>query len=335
LVARAYDRLLERLDDYRAILTGRLDANVLLDDDVLAPMALATADPSSGPAEAAIEAELAALAAELGRQPEVAELDGTTTRVAAADRFRHDAVIARNTLHRYAETGQGPALARLLVRPGGLLLAVERETLTPLAMLTATLLDRGYAGLDPARRQASSPMLSGPQWADAFAAGGWNDVRSRPVGTSHSVLLRAVQPGAGLDPTALRRHAVEQLPAPMVPESIDVLPWLPLTANGKVDRAALVRLGEPSTVADNAPQGELEVTVAELWGELLERPRVGRDQNFFEAGGDSLLATRFVELAKQRLGVTLPLRKFFADPTVAAVARTLAEESIAVEEGVL
>ncbi|MFJ7243059.1 amino acid adenylation domain-containing protein [Kitasatospora sp. NPDC098652] len=391
LVARAHARLLERLDDYRRILAGRLDPAVLLDDEVLSPVRLADADPGTAAALTAIAEDLTALAERLGRPVEIAELDGGGGRFAArllhlldpglvrytlldaapalldlagrrldalphptechpfpgsripeALRHRFDVVLADNVLHRHPDPARGPALAALLLRPGGALTAVERTELTPVALLTAALLDRGYTGFDRERRLAGSPMLTGGRWAELLARAGLRDPGHRPVGDTFTQLLRARRPedAADLDLAALRTHLTAWLPAHMVPEQIEVLPWLPLGANGKVDRKALVSLAAATDPEDpdEEPQGELEAEVALIWAELLGRTGIGRKRSFFAMGGDSLLATRFIERVKQRYGVELPLRRIFSGPSLERVTAALAEERAALdamEEGTL
>ncbi|MFC5769745.1 non-ribosomal peptide synthetase, partial [Thauera sinica] len=93
---------------------------------------------------------------------------------------------------------------------------------------------------------------------------------------------------------ALRTHAGDGLPSYMVPSAFVRLARLPLTPNGKLDRAAL-----PAPEGDafvrrgyEAPQGEVEQTLARLWSELLGVAQVGRHDNFFELGGHSLLAVQ-------------------------------------------
>ncbi len=255
-------------------------------------------------------------------------------------RHRFDVVLAANALHRYREAAHGPALAALLARPGGLLLGLERVELTPVALLTAALLDRGYVDFDRERRHAGSPMLTGPRWAELLASAGLHEVSHRPAGSSLTDLLRARRPATAvdLDPIELREHLVTRLPAHMVPERIEVLPWLPLSANGKVDRSAVAGAAASVEAEDEPPQGELEQAVAELWTELLGVPVVGRRRSFFVLGGDSLLATRFIEQAKRRFAVELPLRRMFSEPSLAQVAAALAGELAAVgelEEGAL
>ncbi|RAS71104.1 amino acid adenylation domain-containing protein [Lentzea atacamensis] len=123
----------------------------------------------------------------------------------------------------------------------------------------------------------------------------------------------------------------ERLPAHMIPDHVELLDEIPLSANGKVDRQAVAALVTPRTESA-APQGELETEIAALWADLLGLDEIGRTQNFFTLGGDSLKATRFVEVLRGKHGPIVSLRSFFAAPTVAAVAEALDAD---VEEGVL
>ncbi|WP_460129090.1 amino acid adenylation domain-containing protein [Pseudomonas sp. H1_D05] len=159
-------------------------------------------------------------------------------------------------------------------------------------------------------------------------------------GINEAVLLaREDQPGqprlvayfteqAGAEPLAvgeLREHLLTQLPDYMVPAAFVRLEALPLTANGKVDRKALPKpdLAALPTREYEAPQGELETALAQIWSEVLQVGQIGRHDHFFELGGHSLLAMRMVSLIRQRLGVELALSDLFADAQLSAIAAVL------------
>jgi arthrofactin-type cyclic lipopeptide synthetase C len=125
----------------------------------------------------------------------------------------------------------------------------------------------------------------------------------------------------------LRAHLLTQLPDYMVPVAFVRLDALPLTANGKVDRKALPKPERAAlfTREYEAPHNELESALAQIWAQVLQVERVGRQDHFFELGGHSLLAMRMVSQVRQRLGVELALGDLFANAELAAVAEAVAQ----------
>ncbi|MFC4149886.1 amino acid adenylation domain-containing protein [Micromonospora mangrovi] len=128
----------------------------------------------------------------------------------------------------------------------------------------------------------------------------------------------------GADPDALRAACADRLPGHLVPAAFVALPALPLTPNGKVDRRALPA-PDPSrrTGADDPPRGDAEERLAGIFADLLRLDWVGRDDDFFALGGHSLLATTLVGRIAAELGVEVPVRAVFAQPTVARLAAVL------------
>jgi amino acid adenylation domain-containing protein len=130
-------------------------------------------------------------------------------------------------------------------------------------------------------------------------------------------------------PTAgeLIAHLKERLPEYMVPAAFVPLPVLPLSPNGKVDRAALPepQLTRPDLVAPyQAPRDRVEQTIAEAWTRLLGLDQVGVDDNFFELGGHSLLMAELRSTLQAQLHHPFTLVELFQYPTVRALAEHLA-----------
>jgi amino acid adenylation domain-containing protein len=134
------------------------------------------------------------------------------------------------------------------------------------------------------------------------------------------------------DPAELRRFLAERLPDPMLPSAFVPLEVFPLTPGGKVDRRALPPPPEQrpeGTVAPVPPRTPTEELLAAIWCEVLELPEVGARDSFFDLGGHSLLATRVVARVRRALGVELPVRAIFEEPTLEGLARFLDRERIA------
>jgi amino acid adenylation domain-containing protein len=122
------------------------------------------------------------------------------------------------------------------------------------------------------------------------------------------------------DPAALREFALAALPDYMVPAAIIVFEHLPLTANGKVDRDRLPAPDYAATDVGRQPRTDLEKQLCELFAHVLGLDTLGVEEDFFDRGGNSLLAMRLVGQARSKLGIKIDLRAFFRAPTVAAVA---------------
>ncbi len=137
---------------------------------------------------------------------------------------------------------------------------------------------------------------------------------------------RGTDAAAAPRPEALRAWLRERLPAYLVPAIYVSLAAMPQTPNGKIDRRALPAPGAEAMPAGpgEAPRTLLEAHVAASWREVLQRPQVGRDENFFEIGGHSLLAMQLSARLRAALGVDLTLRAIFEGPTVAAMAARVA-----------
>jgi acyl carrier protein len=138
--------------------------------------------------------------------------------------------------------------------------------------------------------------------------------------------LVPADPAAGLPPVGeLRNHLLRSVPEFMVPSVFVELADLPLTANGKVDRAALPAPDAVRPDLDGflAPAGEVEESLAEIWRQVLGVDRVGARDNFFELGGHSLLATQVVSRIREVFEIELPLAALFDEPTIAQTAATI------------
>jgi len=157
--------------------------------------------------------------------------------------------------------------------------------------------------------------LAQPEVREAVAI-----ARELAPGDERLMLYVATPSGSG--PTDGIRDALrEKLPGYMVPQYIEVLRALPKTPNGKIDRKALpwpagILPAQPPTSA-NESIGGLEQAFIDIWRDLLRVETIGLHDNFFDLGGDSLLAVRVFQRAQEITGVNLPLATLLMAPTIA------------------
>ena len=124
----------------------------------------------------------------------------------------------------------------------------------------------------------------------------------------------------------LRAFLAARLPATMIPSVFVARATLPLNANGKVDRAALVRAAADQIDSDasgEVPETATERALAEIWAGVLGGNHVGRLDDFFDLGGHSLRAVSLIAEIETRFGVRLPLVTLFVQPILADMAREI------------
>jgi len=157
------------------------------------------------------------------------------------------------------------------------------------------------------------------------------DVQGAVVLARHAVggeaqLIAYVSAGAGRQPkvNALRDFLKTRIPGYMIPAGFVFLKRLPRTAHGKIDRRALAAIRRGVRVAESevvAPRNSVEQVLANIWVDLLDVEDISVFGNFFELGGQSLLAGRVLARVANDLGVALPIRALFEAPTIEALAR--------------
>ncbi|MFF4016050.1 amino acid adenylation domain-containing protein [Streptomyces sp. NPDC001843] len=152
-------------------------------------------------------------------------------------------------------------------------------------------------------------------------------VQRAPSGERRLVGRVVVTEGSQVSVLDLRERLRRVLPDYCVPALLRIVDTLPLTSNGKVDRAALAG----ATVADRpelsaahrAPESPLEQAIVQLWTDHIGIVGIGADDDFFEIGGHSLLAVTLLDELRRSYGVDIPPRSFYGDPSPAGLARVV------------
>lgn len=176
---------------------------------------------------------------------------------------------------------------------------------------------RGYR-IEPA--EVSAALSSAPGVGQCVSA-----VREREGGARLTAWLVPAE-GAEPDLAVVHRYARDQLPVYMVPSHYLVVPELPLTSSGKIDMASLPDAPFDRGVLSapyRAPADRYEEELAGIWSALLGVPDVGVLDDFFELGGDSLLAAEMTQRVANQLGQEMPLGALAQSPTIAGLAALL------------
>jgi amino acid adenylation domain-containing protein len=121
----------------------------------------------------------------------------------------------------------------------------------------------------------------------------------------------------------LRAYLQERLPDYMLPSQFIQLDSMPLTTNGKVDKKSLLALDSANLstgVAYVAPENEIEIKLVDIWEEVLQKQKIGVNDNFFDLGGQSINATLIISKTQREFNIRIEISEFFDKLTIASLA---------------
>jgi len=250
--------------------------------------------------------------------------------------FQFDCVVAANVLHNAEDIQATLTFLRRLLAPRGVLLLIEATANTRIQSITVNFvegLSRGLAQLPFLPEEVWLRQLSdagyGVPMTLSNAGTGLHVISAQTRVPDREEIVRAFREQAPpLGEEGLREHLRGILPAYTVPARFAILNSLPLNPNGKVNRKAL-----PSPAPRNQPKlpgeprSELENRIGSIWARILGTEQVESEQNFFDAGGDSLMAVELQQALRRELGHPVEAVDIFRYPTVRSLAATLVERA--------
>ncbi|OEV05742.1 non-ribosomal peptide synthetase [Streptomyces oceani] len=257
-----------------------------------------------------------------------------------------DVILCANVLHNSHHAGNVLESLTELLAPGGRLLFIEATRENYPLMVSMEFHEGLSGGFEDARAGRDQTFFTRDQWLELLhQAGAHVEVNLPAVDDElsfvgqHVFCARVKTDRAQLSAGDLTAQLSAQLPGYMIPAHLQVVDALPVTENGKVDRTKLKRW-LPSATADQITSGEpprddLERRIAALWSEHLDRASIGRDDDFFEMGGDSLIVAQLVGRMRNQLPEAEGhdwddlLRQMLRQPTVAGIAAALRPRTVA------
>ncbi|MDR1796820.1 MAG: amino acid adenylation domain-containing protein [Clostridiales Family XIII bacterium] len=220
-----------------------------------------------------------------------------------------DIILCANVLHNAKDGKKHIAKMAEMLSPGGFLVVIDAISETYSLMTSMGFVYDSDEIIDD-RRLAGSIFFDHAHWMDLIRAAGLALVCDAPgpgeqfyETGQHLFICRADSPQLCISGEEIEEYLRGKLPHYMIPHYIEALPTLPLTENGKVNREALRRRIEnrqaPESTDFEPPVGDVEAQIAGIWSEVLGKGPIGRRQNFYEIGGDSLTIAQVVSKMKE------------------------------------
>lgn len=253
-----------------------------------------------------------------------------------------DVIVCANVLHYALDARIVLGRIRELLQPGGWLVFIDmvRDNYQVLTSMEF-LFDANVKDFEDVRQGHDATFINMEQWRGLLDAAGAHRVSClpRPEDPLAQIGFHVFASQFKLDRERvtvpeLTGHLVERVPEYMVPSHLEILDALPLTANSKLDRKTLLswlshKKTEHAATVHDEPENDLERRLAAIWAAVIGVKSVGRNQDFFEIGGDSLLAAQLVGRIRESIPEAQPvffdtlLRLMLDGPTVAKLAAHL------------
>ncbi|MBA3780241.1 MAG: amino acid adenylation domain-containing protein [Nocardioides sp.] len=261
-----------------------------------------------------------------------------------------DVILCGNVMHYAKDAAKVLERMREALVPGGWLVFIE-TTRDNYQILTSMefLFDATAGDFQDVRHGKDQTFIGRDQWYDLLADAGADLEFCLPAGDDplaeigmHVFAARFKTDRPRVDVDELADRLTERLPAEMIPSRFEVLDRLPLTANGKIDRAMLAdwaeqdtTVGEGLAAAEQGDATDLEAHLAAVYGAVLRESDVPLEANFYVLGGDSLLAAQLVTALRERVEQCAEvffdelLRELLNGASVRELAAFLGDEAVA------
>jgi amino acid adenylation domain-containing protein len=249
--------------------------------------------------------------------------------------YSFDLIVASNVMHNASDPALALARLRRLLKPGGLILLIEATRNTRVHAVTIGFIE----GLINLGHDTERPFLPLARWVGALQASGFDAIETEHDQTGPTsdlgvdlIFARAPAPtpaeredaaahvkngltGSGLE-NFLRWHlATEELPHEIV-----MLDKFPRASDGNIDPAALLRLRRQQPAREAPSKSTTEAVIGKIWAAAVGRDGIGVNENFLEAGGDSLIAVRIVATIREQFDIELRAQDFLVASTIRLMA---------------
>lgn len=253
---------------------------------------------------------------------------------------KYDFIIANNALHRIKNLTETMPFIEQLLDADGLLIFTENTINSSLQLITTGFEEQGFTQFEDRRKEVCQPLLSDAEWLEVFKESGFSNVKvvNNPQLYAHHIFIAQSSPvKKQINQSKLEDYVREQLPDYMIPKNVTLLHKMPLTNNGKLNRKLLstsIYLESQEQAEPIRPMTAFEQEIASIWKEVLNKPYISIEDNFYQLGGDSLIATQLNSQLQKKMNLPSSLEAIFKYPKFGDFSNYIAKNTKDKEEGI-
>lgn len=253
--------------------------------------------------------------------------------------FSFDVIICANVLHNSNNINTVLRKLKEISKPDSYLIVIE-ATKEAYTLLTSMEFKEGLTGFTDFRKDSDKTFIEFEKWEALFRdmkmdiLCSYPKVNDRLSEAGQSIfIIKFPKDYVDLEKEELNEYLKEQLPDYMIPASILLIHGFPLTLNGKIDRKRLLKEYNISKYQEEVdierPRNDVETRVAQIWAKVLNKEMIGRNDNFYVIGGDSLLIAQVIGSMKDQLPEAKEwewdelMREILQTPTVSGISKKL------------
>lgn len=242
----------------------------------------------------------------------------------------YDMLLAFHTMHQAKNVDESIVKWSGNLKKGAFAIFAEMVESSPLQLLTATVLNKGYTYYTDLRREKRSALFNTEEWENSLKKAGYDSVSNMTIDGSDiqntKVFVGKYKKSVHvMDENKIREAIAKYLPEYMIPKVYITMDKLPITLNGKVDRKYLATYDLVGVGIKKATRkmSASESKLAHILERLLGKSDITVSDNYFELGGDSLTATRLISEVRKLESVEISISEIFNNPSVGAMSAVI------------
>jgi yersiniabactin nonribosomal peptide synthetase len=255
------------------------------------------------------------------------------------DIHEYDIIISVGAMHRVHDLDKAIENVSKLLAPNGVFIMSDITAETSLQNVSAALLEKGFSDITDERKLSGKLLPDTELWRKMIGKSGLSRSFAVKEYPAFALIISQQQEKVAVyDESRLKEYLSGKLPEYMIPKKYCFMEQLPMLSNGKLNRKVLKQLvNENNTRIKNEILSDTEKALIDIWKDIFGFDNISAEDNYFNLGGDSLIATKLISQIQKKFGCKLSIAAVFENLTVRLLAKAVEnaektyDDSIAVE----